>query len=182
MGVGSTLSQRARLIFFWALEETNFIVTGLTACTILYTRSSAIVYFALGAVVCSRVVKLMKKVLRQPRPVNPLPGHQKGDYGMPSTHSGVISYYAAYSILACKYLPIHSSLPDTPLTRVLALLVIIPWAATIAISRIWLGHHTWQQVTVGCSLGIMFTPIWFLLWTRVAHVYGEQLEQAILGP
>lgn len=69
------------LIQFTSCNQTNIVVTSLTACTILYTRSAAILYFASGAVVCSRIVKLMKKAFRQPRPLNPLPGRQKKDFG-----------------------------------------------------------------------------------------------------
>ena len=61
--------------------QTNFIVTMLTACTILYTRSAGILYFTAGAVVCSRIVKLLKKVFRQPRPIHPIPGRQKKSHG-----------------------------------------------------------------------------------------------------
>lgn len=63
------------------LLQTNIIVTGLTAAVILYTRSAGIAYFALGAVVCSRTVKAVKRFIRQPRPVHPSPGRQKKSYG-----------------------------------------------------------------------------------------------------
>ena len=62
-------------------EQTNIIVTALTAGAILYTRSAGVVYFTAGAVVCSRTVKLVKKFVRQPRPLHPQPGRQKKSYG-----------------------------------------------------------------------------------------------------
>ncbi|KAJ3489609.1 hypothetical protein NLI96_g2017 [Meripilus lineatus] len=160
------------------LEQTNFIVTALTLLSILYTRSAAMLYFTAGAVVCSRIVKLMKKVFRQPRPHHPVPGKQKKSHGMPSTHSAVITYYAAYTLLACLRLPIHSSLPASPLTRIVAPMIILPWSAIVAVSRIWLRHHTWPQVVVGCANGLVFAPLWFHLWTHGASRYGYFLEQA----
>ncbi|KAI0784989.1 hypothetical protein C8Q75DRAFT_723444, partial [Abortiporus biennis] len=157
---------------------TNFVVSALTASAILYTRSAAIAYFSIGAVVCSRTVKLLKRCFRQPRPLHTTPGRQKKSYGMPSTHSAVIAYYAAYTMLACIYLPIHSSLPDSTLTRVIPPLIIVPWSAVIAMSRIWLGHHTWPQVSVGCLYGIIFTPFWFMLWTSYGwNEYGQATEK-----
>lgn len=61
--------------------KVNFTVTALTACFILYTRSAGAVYFAIGAVFCSLSVKLVKRIIRQPRPPN-LPGRQvKISYG-----------------------------------------------------------------------------------------------------
>ncbi|KAI0073711.1 PAP2-domain-containing protein [Panus rudis PR-1116 ss-1] len=169
-----------RLLFDWVLEETNIVVAGLTACTILYTRSSAIIFFSTGAVVVSRIVKYAKRTIRQPRPLQRVNGKIKKSYGMPSTHSAVISYYAAYTILSCVYLPIHPSLPNHSLTRVIPPILMVPYAATIATSRIWLGHHTILQVAVGCTIGIVFAPFWFMLWTRVGHDYGNALELTYL--
>lgn len=100
---------------------------------------------------------------------------------MPSTHSGVISYYIGYTILACKYLPLHHSLPDSDLTRIIASLIIVPWAVSVMASRIWLGHHTWPQVSVGCSIGLAFSPVWFWLWTHVGQDYGTYYEQLVFG-
>lgn len=74
------------------------IVTTLTALVIIATRSAGILYFALGAVVCSRTVKFVKRFIRQPRPVNPLPDRQKESFG-----------YAVASAVT-----IYSSLTRTP--------------------------------------------------------------------
>lgn len=94
---------------------------------------------------------------------------------MPSTHSGVISFYIGYTLLASRYLPLHRSLPH--LTRIVAPLIIVPWAISVMASRIWLGHHTWPQVSVGCSIGLAFSPVWFWLWAHVGQTYGNYYEQ-----
>ncbi|KAF9809068.1 hypothetical protein IEO21_07605 [Rhodonia placenta] len=163
------------------LDKTNAVVTGLTAGFLLYTRSSAVAYFAAGAVVCSLTVKTIKRLVRQPRPVATIRGKRKTSYGMPSTHSATITFYAAYITLACLCLPILPSLPSSLATRIVPPAVVLPWAATIAVSRTWLGHHTWPQVAAGCACGLLFSPIWFSLWTRGANDYGRLLEQALFG-
>ena len=99
---------------------------------------------------------------------------------MPSTHSAVITYYAAYTILACGYLPLLPSLPEGEMSRIIPVLVAIPWTLTVAISRIWLGHHTWPQVVAGCTYGALFAPLWFSLWTHGVNAYGRMLEQVLL--
>ena len=96
---------------------------------------------------------------------------------MPSTHSAVITYYAAYTALASAYLPIHPMIPDTPWTRIIVPSIVVPWAAAIAISRIWLGHHTIPQVLAGSVHGILFTYMWYSIWLRGANSYGQYLEQ-----
>ncbi|KZT74977.1 PAP2-domain-containing protein [Daedalea quercina L-15889] len=163
------------------LDETHTVVTGLTACFILYTRSTGVAYFAGGAVLCSTTVKVIKRFVRQPRPVQVIRGKRKTSYGMPSTHSATITFFATYIILSCLYLPIHPTLPSSPLTRVLPIVISIPWAATIVVSRIWLGHHTLPQVIAGCACGLVLAPLWFRLWTHGANEYGRAIEHALFG-
>lgn len=83
---------------------------------------------------------------------------------MPSTHSATITYYATYIPLACLFLPVHTSLPVHQLTPIIPPLIVIPWASLIAVSRVWLGHHTWPQVIVGCTYGFSFAWAWLSLW------------------
>jgi len=61
------------------LLQTNFTVPVLTAVYLLYTRSAAVAYFGAGVVACSLSAKLVKKVIRQPRPNHP--GQRKISYG-----------------------------------------------------------------------------------------------------
>ena len=53
-------------------------------CLILYTQSAGVVYFAIGAVFCGHSVKVVKGIIRQPRPspkIN-IPGRKsKASYG-----------------------------------------------------------------------------------------------------
>ncbi|KAI0347690.1 PAP2-domain-containing protein [Trametopsis cervina] len=160
------------------LDKSNVVVSGVTALTILYTRSAGIAYFAAGALVCSRVAKFLKRFVRQPRPFNPRPRRQKVSYGMPSTHSAVVAHCIVYTLLAARRLPLHPSLPEQ--ARTFGPLIIVPWSAAIAISRIWLGHHTWQQVVAGCLLGVAFAFFWFSNWTNGLNEYGTYFEQKYL--
>ena len=68
-----------------AARQTNIVVTGLTAAAVLYTRSAGVAYFAAGAVACSTSAKVVKKVIRQPRPISPQ-SHKK-TYGCGRTFS-----------------------------------------------------------------------------------------------
>ncbi|KAI0094194.1 PAP2-domain-containing protein [Irpex rosettiformis] len=162
------------------LDHTNLVVTGLTALTILYTRSAGVLYFTTGALFTSGVAKVAKRFVRQPRPTHPLPGRQKHTYGMPSTHSATITFYAVYTLLAARYLPIHHSFPSN--IRTLGPWIVVPWAATIAVSRIWLGHHTWPQVGAGSLVGCLVGVAWFTAWIQGLNVYGRTVEETFLVP
>ena len=96
---------------------------------------------------------------------------------MPSTHSAVITYYAAYTALAAAYLPLHSLVSNSPWTRIAVPSIVVPWATAIAVSRIWLGHHTIPQVLAGCAHGLLFTYMWFSIWVRGVNEYGQAIEQ-----
>lgn len=95
---------------------------------------------------------------------------------MPSTHSAVISFYATCesrkhfyrsrfahartdTCLAATYLPLHRSIPDLSVTRTWTPLLALIIAAIVAGSRVWNGHHTWPQVSVGCAYGTTFAFI-----------------------
>ncbi|TDL28245.1 PAP2-domain-containing protein [Rickenella mellea] len=159
------------------LNQTNLTVTSLTACFILYTRSAGVAYFAAGAVTCSLTVKVLKHILRQPRPDPIHPSRKKRTYGMPSTHSATITYFAVYIPLACAILPMHPSIkPSESAMRRIPPAIVIPWAMLIVASRVWLGHHTWPQVAVGCSYGVAFAALWFKLWTEGLNDYGVVVE------
>lgn len=157
---------------------------------------------------CSISVKLVKRVIRQPRPPH-IPGRKaKVSYGyvsiwfprvseprvgcrterfanrlhsMPSTHSATISYFAIYILLASMYLPVHPSLgpPSEAVWRILPPLICLPWTISIMMSRVWLGHHTWPQVFAGASYGIAMASIWFTLWTGGWNNFGQKAEGAV---
>ncbi|KAF8902102.1 hypothetical protein CPB84DRAFT_1729284 [Gymnopilus junonius] len=165
-----------RDICFGFLDRTNVTVITLTASFVLYTRSAGVAYFSVGAVFCSFSVKALKKIIRQPRPPH-IPGRKlKTSFGMPSTHSTSISYFATYILLASLYLPIHPSLGPVLASRILPPLITLPWAVAIVMSRVWLGHHTWPQVFVGSSYGVAFASVWFSMWTRGWNEVGKEVE------
>ncbi|KAI1782825.1 PAP2-domain-containing protein [Ganoderma leucocontextum] len=165
--------------WLYVLDKTNTIVTSLTAAVVLYTRSAGVAYFAASAVLCSVTVKIIKRFVRQPRPVVTIRGKRKRTYGMPSTHSATITYFATYITLACAYLPIHPTFPSSPLTCLIPPLICVPLASTIAISRIWLGHHTVPQVAAGVAYGLFYTPLMFRLWTHGLNEYGPWAEDLV---
>jgi len=161
------------------LDKTSFVVTTLTAFTVLYTRSAGVIYFGAGAVACSASVKCVKQILQQARPAQTTHRRQKQTYGMPSTHSATIMFYATYVTLACAWLPLHASLPQSPFLRPFVALATISWAGVVASSRILLGYHTAPQVIVGCIHGFTFACVWFWPWTHGLSDLGHIVERHI---
>jgi dolichyldiphosphatase len=95
---------------------------------------------------------------------------------MPSTHSASIAHFGMSVLLASLYLPLHPSVPGGDTARVVAPIFVLPLAGTIAVSRVWLGHHTWTQVAAGCAYGVGWAFLCFTLWTRGLNEYGRTIE------
>ncbi|TFK29925.1 hypothetical protein FA15DRAFT_630648 [Coprinopsis marcescibilis] len=163
------------------LDRSNIVVTATVAAFVLYTRSAGMAYFALSSVACAMVAKGLKLVVRQARPAAELvmARRVKKSYGMPSTHSAVATFQCIYGVLASLYLPIHPSLPLRESDRWLPVLIIVPWAVSIIVSRIQMGYHTWPQVLAGISCGVPSAVLAFSAWTSGLNVHGQQLERLI---
>ncbi|GJN89748.1 hypothetical protein Rhopal_002737-T1 [Rhodotorula paludigena] len=94
-----------RRLWLAVLQNTQFVVTTLTAVLIIRIRTAHALYFGAGTLVAAFSAKLLKRCIRQPRPV----GAKKYEktYGMPSTHSASIAFFGTYLSLSSLLLPLH---------------------------------------------------------------------------
>lgn len=151
-----------------------FAITGASAAFLIYTRSVCAAYFCGAALCCALSVKVIKKFVKQPRPIGTT---KLKSYGMPSTHSAVVFFYAGTVILTSTTLPIHSSLPAHPYVRVWPPVVAGTSALLVALSRVWRGHHDFLQIAAGSLYGGVCSVIAYKLWIGGLDVYGHSLEQ-----
>ncbi|KAG0225835.1 dolichyldiphosphatase [Mortierella sp. GBAus27b] len=101
-----------------------------------------------GQVLSEGLNAVMKRIIKQARPTTYI-----GDgYGMPSSHSQFMTYFATYSILLMYRRDVA---PDDFLPPLVSALAVI-WAALVVYSRVHLYYHTWQQVVAGTICGIAF--------------------------
>ncbi|CAE6445601.1 hypothetical protein RSOLAG22IIIB_09391 [Rhizoctonia solani] len=158
-------------------KETQSLFISATIVLVLLTRAAGIAYFGLGVIVVCMLAKKLKRMIRQPRPV----GTDKVTYGMPSTHSAAITFYAVYIILAANLLPIHPAwhFPTSPYVRVIPSVISIPWATGVSLSRVGLHHHTMSQVGAGCLLGAITAAVWFKLWIMGLNQWGAVVETGL---
>lgn len=102
-----------------------------------------------------------------------------GISSMPSTHASGCTFFAVSVLLSSFYLPLHSSLHPV---AVFAPFVVVPWTCMIALSRVWLGYHTWPQVVGGVGFGVCFASLWFKIWVedigRIATL-GREVESLL---
>jgi len=95
---------------------------------------------------------------------------------MPSTHSAVVFFYAGTVVLVSTTLPVHSSLPDDPRTRVWPPVVAAASAVVVASSRVWRGHHDFLQIAAGSLYGAVCSVIAYKMWIGGLDAYGHLLE------
>jgi dolichyldiphosphatase len=120
------------------------------------------IYFTCCAIFTTLVAKVLKRLIKQPRPDSTT---RKTTYGMPSSHSSAISFFTAY--LQCVVLVSPPALPTMLLTAGSVSLFLFSLA--VIWSRVQLGHHTQAQVIAGTLLGACMAVMFFLLWMHYAY-------------
>ncbi|XP_033096931.1 dolichyldiphosphatase 1-like [Anneissia japonica] len=139
-----------------------FILVGFCAI-LLFRRELHTITFLAGLVLNEAVNWTAKHLIKEPRPVR---GHEGfGEYGMPSSHSQFMFFFAVYIILfICIRLhqPTSSCFIDN-IWRILIGFGVVILAIIVSYSRIYLLYHTTSQVLCGALLGIILAIPWFFL-------------------
>ncbi|KAI8873912.1 PAP2-domain-containing protein [Ramicandelaber brevisporus] len=136
------------------LEWSGPLTIALASVTIAVTRSLHAVYVCLGAVFCTLLAKLLKRLLRIQRPSSSTEVDET--YGMPSSHAQAIMFFWSYLVTMLTTMQIEHALVKYGLIYVISV-----YAWSVMTSRVNLGHHTLPQVAVGAGIGIAFGIIWF---------------------
>lgn len=153
--------------------QTSTLVTLATALAILQLRSAHSVYFGAGATCAAGLAKVLKHLIRQPRPDST----RKQTFGMPSTHSASIGFMGTYLVLASLLLaphPLLTRLSETPAHRCASAGLAALLAVGVWWSRIRLGHHTTAQVVAGGTLGSSMAVVAFVQWEGLAWLSSQQ--------
>ncbi|CAG8587981.1 313_t:CDS:1, partial [Cetraspora pellucida] len=116
--------------------------------------------------------EIMKRTIRQPRPTNSK--QQKKSFGMPSSHSTVIIYFATFISLQLHTISLHEFFSfisiyttQTSINTLIKLTlssIVSLTALSVVWSRVALGYHTRNQVIVGMVLGFCLGIIWDRWW------------------
>ncbi|KAI9314918.1 PAP2 superfamily-domain-containing protein [Dichotomocladium elegans] len=156
------------------LDEAQIIVIGISLIVLICFTSVHLIYFFVGAVLSGLTAKMLKRVIRQPRPKTMLRQRKIPSYGMPSSHSLVMAFFSMYCHLSLS-LPTSSSVNRSSLLLLLLVKTVLYTATALVVwSRVYLGYHSLSQVSVGCLVGVTMAYGWHLLWQK-AVVKGHVL-------
>lgn len=134
-----------------AADWTKWIVIALTALTVLHQRDASIILFGAGSVLNTMSAKLLKKVIRQPRPQS----SSKTTHGMPSSHATAMSFLSLGALL--NVLTHQGFIINPPLVFAAA---VVMFAVVASWWRVKVGYHSMAQVVVGWLVGTVNCCIW----------------------
>ncbi|KAF9920995.1 hypothetical protein FBU30_009032 [Linnemannia zychae] len=107
---------------------------------------------------------ILKRLVKQARPTEYL-----GDgYGMPSSHSQFMAYFATYTVI----LMYRRSIASEPLIPHTVSAAVVFWSALVVYSRVHLYYHTWQQVVAGTICGFVFAIVYYYVVNIVIRPKG----------
>jgi len=155
------------MLLLTLLDHTRTWMAIVASLVFGYFGDVKVVYTVAGAIVTTIIAKTLKVIIRQPRPdsipsppTSPEKRREKVTYGMPSTHSSSIIFFATYITLQL----FSSSLPQLAILFLSAAVIVT--ALSVVWSRVELGHHTRGQVIAGMVLGLLCGLGWDAWWWR----------------
>ncbi|KAF8923814.1 PAP2 domain protein [Dissophora ornata] len=133
---------------------------------ILTTRDLTVILMLAGQFINECINYILKRMLKQGRPTDYL-----GDgYGMPSSHSQFMGFFATYLIILMYRMGSSSDSVGSHITTG----IVIIWASLVIYSRVRLLYHTWQQVLTGTFLGCAFAVGYYFFTQRFLRSKGMQ--------
>lgn len=124
-------------------KSVKYVIATAVTAVLLTSASDAPLYYATISVVNSAFGKLLKKVIRQPRPADA----RKSSYGMPSTHTLAAVYFCLVVIGKLDTVVSHAPL------RYAIYVISVAYTALACKWRVSGGLHTVSQVAVGAVIG-----------------------------
>jgi dolichyldiphosphatase len=125
------------------------VVSYVTLITVNHDLN--VVWMLAGQLFNEGLNNILKRIIKQPRPSS----SKKAGFGMPSSHSQFMWYFAIYGLLCLSISRQNYWL------RVFYALIMIGAATGVSVSRVWLGYHNFDQVVVGASVGSLTGIFWF---------------------
>lgn len=149
-----------KLLAYASLSPYALICSFITL--ILFRRDLHTMVYFLGILISEAINHVLKNIFRQPRPMT-----RKADdeYGMPSSHSQFLWFFAIYMLLFVWIRLKHLSNPNTIWMWIWKAAVsagCVFASIVVSVSRVYLMYHTVSQVVIGSLLGSILAVLWFL--------------------
>ncbi|XP_033732672.1 dolichyldiphosphatase 1-like [Pecten maximus] len=162
----------------WASLLPFCIIVGFITLIIFRRDLHTVSYFA-GLLLNEAINWVLKHLIQAPRPVRNRQLYT--EYGMPSSHAQFSWFFSTYMILFL-FLRIYKNynlIDDIWKYCVSAVCVI--GSCIVLYSRVYLGYHTFGQVSCGALLGIFLGAAWFCIVYVVLTPFFPILASSPIG-
>lgn len=140
------------------------ILSGFVAL-ILFRRDLHTIAFFVGTMLNEVLNQVLKHTICEARPMQRNAHALYTEYGMPSSHSQFMWFFATY-VIYFVFIRLHHMNNNTTLENVWKAVITfscVTLAVIVTISRVYLQYHTWRQVLFGALVGFLFGSVWFAL-------------------
>lgn len=140
------------------------ILSGFVAL-ILFRRDLHTIAFFVGTMLNEVLNQVLKHTICEARPLQRTAHALYTEYGMPSSHSQFMWFFATY-VIYFVFIRLHHMNNNTTLENVWKAVITfscVSLAVLVTISRVYLQYHTWRQVLFGALVGFLFGSVWFAL-------------------
>jgi len=146
-----------------------------------------------GTLFCEVVAQILKWWAKDPRPSSCAVVDFCGTYGMPSSHAQLAAFSATINSLhlyrrlrGCRLRGDETSITTLHLQRLDPLVIASvssswPVAFVVAVSRVHLGYHSFEQVCVGFAIGFGLGIVWHAASCVIAAAAKEGLECRVVS-
>ncbi|KAA3677319.1 dolichyldiphosphatase [Paragonimus westermani] len=136
------------------------IVVGLITLTV-FRRDLHTIFLLLGVILNELLNTVMKKTLRQSRPIA-THNSKLSSYGMPSSHAQFVGFFCLYSVFFIRFRRLSEKF-CRPKIRLLLYIASVVTGALTCYSRLYLLYHTTEQIVIGLVMGLFLALGWFPL-------------------
>lgn len=136
-------------VLYWIGKSAKYLVSCSVGVVLLFSSSLVPFYYVVFAVISSILGKILKDIIKQPRPI----ASKKRGYGMPSSHTSALAFFITISCI--KGTPL---LPNLFL-KAFVDLSLVSYGILACIWRIQTQLHTGAQILAGAIFGLSMSLI-----------------------
>lgn len=144
-----------------------------TAVGVFWNTRAESFYFVMGALATSVAAKTLKNWIREPRPRG---SAVTRSFGMPSTHSAMVTFMATYLLFYNGHKILEGGLGSLSHLELAYSALLVTFPVAVMWSRTALVAHTTKQVLAGGALGIVFAKGAWHLWNVKGPFGGDALS------
>ncbi|OAE30815.1 hypothetical protein AXG93_857s1180 [Marchantia polymorpha subsp. ruderalis] len=138
----------------------------------IFRREMQAMAFGLGLILSEFINEMIKKVVKEARPITCELLEMCDSHGWPSSHSQYMCFFSIYlTLLVLRRFHFTDSFSRN-------FTAILPWPFALATiySRVYLGYHSVAQVIAGSAVGLTLGSAWFVIVNKYLVKFFPTLE------